>query len=349
MHMGGRLGPRAACAHAPSPLAAATPPARPQAWRDVGGAAATPGGRPWLADVYGWAFAAAEAGLRHVAAAELVLYPGQPPSAGPPRALHYGLRFAVGRWWGGAAGRGGARRAWPRAAPHASRLTAAQRPAYKKSKSPPPRPRSFDRHWFAGFDPHRCPPWGLGAARPRDGVFPPPPHPDSLRPQARARAHRAPLSPGQYNRGPRPAVQGLRGARMRAARTLAPMEPAPPRLGLVAAGPGASRLPVTALTPVLPACPRPCRHAPAHPSIRPATRQAAPPPHAPPPKDFTAEHRDLLAVHAGAAINAALCDYHARSCPASEELSEVCGAVSPRAAPSPCVCLSAPVLAQASP
>ncbi|GBF96079.1 peptidyl serine alpha-galactosyltransferase [Raphidocelis subcapitata] len=52
-----------------------------------------------------------------------------------------------------------------------------------------------------------------------------------------------------------------------------------------------------------------------------------PPPHpdALQSKDYLTEYRDLLAVHTMALINAAVCDYHRRNCPAGEQLEEVCG------------------------
>jgi hypothetical protein len=38
----------------------------------------------------------------------------------------------------------------------------------------------FDKHNHRHFDVHGCPPWPLHADRPTAGIFPPPPHPDSL-------------------------------------------------------------------------------------------------------------------------------------------------------------------------
>jgi hypothetical protein len=49
------------------------------------------------------------------------------------------------------------------------------------TNNPPPPPRSFDKHWFFQFDVHKCPPWNLDVARPMEGLFPPPPHPDRLK------------------------------------------------------------------------------------------------------------------------------------------------------------------------
>lgn len=83
---------------------------------------------------------------------------------------------------------------------------------------------SFDKHWYFGFDVHKCPPWRLDVEKPMEGLFPPPPHPATL----------------------------------------------------------------------------------------------------PPPKDYLAEYRDLLAIWTMAAVNAALCDYHSRNCPRSAQLEAVC-------------------------
>lgn len=46
-----------------------------------------------------------------------------------------------------------------------------------------------------------------------------------------------------------------------------------------------------------------------------------------PPKDYLEEYKDLVAIQALSLINAAICDYHVRNCPASQQLTEVCGKV----------------------
>lgn len=40
---------------------------------------------------------------------------------------------------------------------------------------------SWDKHWYMNFDVLKCPPWDLSVARPQEGLFPPPPHPSSLK------------------------------------------------------------------------------------------------------------------------------------------------------------------------
>lgn len=41
---------------------------------------------------------------------------------------------------------------------------------------------SWDKHWYHGFDVHKCPPWNLGAEHPLEGLFPWPPGPNDLLP-----------------------------------------------------------------------------------------------------------------------------------------------------------------------
>jgi len=38
----------------------------------------------------------------------------------------------------------------------------------------------YDKHWYFDFDVHKCPPWDTKAAKPKAGIFPPPPYPDKL-------------------------------------------------------------------------------------------------------------------------------------------------------------------------
>lgn len=110
---------------------------------------------------YGYAFAAARAGVWHRSATDFMFYPSYMP-ADIPHVIHYGLKFQLDGW-------------------------------------------EFDKHFYIGFDPLKCPPWSdwqgyeaprlrglagdaLAAARlagpprpavthPQEGIFPPPPHP----------------------------------------------------------------------------------------------------------------------------------------------------------------------------
>lgn len=41
---------------------------------------------------------------------------------------------------------------------------------------------SWDKHWYHGFDVHKCPPWDLAVEHPQEGLFPQPPGPDDLLP-----------------------------------------------------------------------------------------------------------------------------------------------------------------------
>ncbi|GBF90906.1 hypothetical protein Rsub_03761 [Raphidocelis subcapitata] len=113
----------------------------PEAWHLSGDFyAAKPGDRPWISEMYGYAFGAAKAGLSHQSDEESMIYPGYVPQ-GVPRILHYGLlwhlEYEGGRW-------------------------------------------SFDKHWFHLFDINACPPWDLTVSRPLQGLFPPPPLPSQL-------------------------------------------------------------------------------------------------------------------------------------------------------------------------
>ncbi|KAI4375362.1 hypothetical protein MLD38_013242 [Melastoma candidum] len=56
-------------------------------------------GKGWISEMYGYAFGAAEVGLRHKINDNLMLYPGYTPREGyEPILLHYGLPIKVGNW-----------------------------------------------------------------------------------------------------------------------------------------------------------------------------------------------------------------------------------------------------------
>ena len=60
---------------------------------DTGDVYAKRGHPPFIADMYGYAFAAAEAGISHQVVPSLMVYAGQQadPMSEPPKILHYGL------------------------------------------------------------------------------------------------------------------------------------------------------------------------------------------------------------------------------------------------------------------
>ncbi|CAO1940625.1 unnamed protein product [Urochloa humidicola] len=56
-------------------------------------------GMGWISEMYGYAFGAAEVGLRHKINDDIMIYPGYTPRPGiEPLILHYGLPFNVGNW-----------------------------------------------------------------------------------------------------------------------------------------------------------------------------------------------------------------------------------------------------------
>eukprot|EP00887_Chlorella_sp_A99_P001114 scaffold14.g1114.t1 len=68
----------------------------PLAWNETGDefAIKKPGTKPWIAEMYGYAFAAAKAGIFHRVDQAAMLYPGQVP-IDQPLVLHYGREFTV--------------------------------------------------------------------------------------------------------------------------------------------------------------------------------------------------------------------------------------------------------------
>ncbi|PUZ53422.1 hypothetical protein GQ55_5G051500 [Panicum hallii var. hallii] len=56
-------------------------------------------GMGWISEMYGYAFGAAEVGLRHKINDDIMIYPGYIPRPGiEPLILHYGLPFKAGNW-----------------------------------------------------------------------------------------------------------------------------------------------------------------------------------------------------------------------------------------------------------
>ena len=53
-------------------------------------------GRPWIAEMYGWVFAAARGGLHHQVDPHTQMYPGYPADVAP-RILHYGILWEIGK------------------------------------------------------------------------------------------------------------------------------------------------------------------------------------------------------------------------------------------------------------
>ncbi|KAI8477379.1 MAG: hypothetical protein J3K34DRAFT_398045 [Monoraphidium minutum] len=121
----------------------------PQAWKYAGDALAKhKGDKPWLAEMYGYAFAAAKADVWHRADSATMLYPGVAPQ-GVPHILHYGVQWKV---------------------------------SDVKGKE-----YAFDKKDYNSFDFSRCPPWDANVKVPTAGLMPPPPkvarlrkHPDPI-------------------------------------------------------------------------------------------------------------------------------------------------------------------------
>lgn len=69
--------------------------ADPEAWRLSGDVYAThPGDKPWISEMYGYAFGAAKAGVWHRWDTTSMIYPAYEPR-GIPKVMHYGLLFEV--------------------------------------------------------------------------------------------------------------------------------------------------------------------------------------------------------------------------------------------------------------
>lgn len=102
------------------------------------------GDKPWISEMYGYIFAAAQHGMWHRVDRVSMLYPGY-VSRTPPRLLHYGLEHAVetahGRW-------------------------------------------AFDKHWHYGFDAAACPRGPTLREKGAGGLFRHPPSPRDLLPSS---------------------------------------------------------------------------------------------------------------------------------------------------------------------
>lgn len=120
-------------------------PACAQAWELSGDVFAThKGDKPWISEMYGYIFAAAQHGMWHRVDRVSMLYPGYVTRA-PPRLLHYGLEHAV--------------------------ETTAGRFA-------------FDKHWHYQFDAAACPRGPTLRAKAPGGLFRHPPSPRELLPSS---------------------------------------------------------------------------------------------------------------------------------------------------------------------
>jgi len=99
-----------------------------------------PGDKPWISEMYGYAFGAAKSNVWHHWDSTSMIYPQYEPH-GIPKLLHYGLLFEVDKY-------------------------------------------KFDKHWHYDFDVTKCAPWDLSnPSRATAGIFPPPPHPSTLKNQ----------------------------------------------------------------------------------------------------------------------------------------------------------------------
>ena len=68
----------------------------PDSWHDTGDAYCDGKHAPWISEMYGYMFGAAQAGVDHVTNTDFMMYPGySPPERIDPGLLHYGLEFHV--------------------------------------------------------------------------------------------------------------------------------------------------------------------------------------------------------------------------------------------------------------
>lgn len=56
------------------------------------------GGKPWISEMYGYAFAAAKSNVWHRWDKRTMQYPTYLPVDGIPKLMHYGLLFEVGNY-----------------------------------------------------------------------------------------------------------------------------------------------------------------------------------------------------------------------------------------------------------
>ncbi|KAG2499026.1 hypothetical protein HYH03_003211 [Edaphochlamys debaryana] len=69
----------------------------PEAWRLSGDQYVEKGGKPWISEMYGYAFGAAKANVWHKWDRKTMTYPTYRPEEGIPKLIHYGLLFEVGK------------------------------------------------------------------------------------------------------------------------------------------------------------------------------------------------------------------------------------------------------------
>ncbi|GFR43751.1 hypothetical protein Agub_g4863 [Astrephomene gubernaculifera] len=69
----------------------------PEAWRLSGDQYVEKGGKPWISEMYGYAFGAAKANVWHKWDKRTMMYPTYRPTEGIPKLMHYGLLFEVGK------------------------------------------------------------------------------------------------------------------------------------------------------------------------------------------------------------------------------------------------------------
>lgn len=163
---------------------------------------------------------------------------------------------------------------------------------------------SWAKFYYTEFDVHKCPPWELSVEHPQAGLFPPPPGPDGLL-----------ANVSSAGRQLHTAARIPCGARMHAA---------PSCIAFWHAGRAClEQQQQPAPTPGLPpppasttrACSTACvLHAPCL------------PPHA--QLSRGERHRDLISISVVHTLNAALCEFHLRHCPPSEQLARECAKAS---------------------
>ncbi|KAG2453606.1 hypothetical protein HYH02_001824 [Chlamydomonas schloesseri] len=69
----------------------------PESWRLTGDQYVEKGGKPWISEMYGYAFGAAKANVWHKWDKKTMMYPTYRPTEGIPKLMHYGLLFEIGK------------------------------------------------------------------------------------------------------------------------------------------------------------------------------------------------------------------------------------------------------------